>query len=360
MALIGLGTSENPFLVSNADDVRELFTDLRNTNVYELTNSIDMTEEPNLPGLYCNNYPNAGPTIRGNGYSIYGMRLNNLTDKYWIEGSSITFEDIHLSIDECQYLIMLCIQLHLINVRIDFNGSGEMGVCQHYQRGFQFLVNSLLLTVPGGKLTKVFNNREGRGSIQNCYLYSSEASSDTWGCNIVTEPFVAASYAGLPESDWSKVDGIYPQLIPTVKDYSHYTHVAGTTLLDGAGYSRRVRVLNQANNGLIGDVMTEADGTFDLDTTPHQNAVLVMAYDDVGTRLKADTAYSLDGIVFPYPANGYRYLCIQAGTTDAALPAPPLPTDQLTSGTAIFEAQKIRQPIVHGPMAPAPAVPPAE
>ena len=226
--------------------------------------------------------------------------------------------------------------------------------------GFGAVINGLLLTVPSGKLTTVFNQNSTHGSYSNCYLYSSEESGNTFACNIVTEPFLAASYAGLPESDWSKVDGIFPQLIPTVKDYSHYTRVAGTTLLDGAGYSRRVRVLNVANNGLIGDVMTEADGTFDLETTPHQNAVLVMAYDDVGTRLKAETAYALDDLVFPYPANGYRYLCIQAGTTDPALPAPPLPIDQLTSGTAIFEAQKIRQPIVHGPMAPAPAVPPAE
>ena len=149
------------------------------------------------------------------------------------------------------------------------------------------IINGLLLTVPSGKLTTVFNQRSSHGSYSNCYLYSSEESGDTFACNIVTEPFLAASYAGLPESDWSKVDGIYPQLIPTVKDYSHYTRVAGTTLLDGAGYSRRVRVLNLANNGLIGDVMTEADGTFALDTTPHKNAVLVMAYDDVGTQAQS-------------------------------------------------------------------------
>ena len=132
MALIGIGTSENPFLVSTADDVRELFSDLQNTNVYELTNSINMTEEPNLPGLLANHYPNAGATIRGNGYSIYGMRVNSINDKTWISGA-LRFEDIHLSFDECEYLFFACTSMGFLNVRIDFNDTGEMGLCRHYQ-----------------------------------------------------------------------------------------------------------------------------------------------------------------------------------------------------------------------------------
>ncbi len=107
MALIGIGTSDNPFLVSTPDDVRELFSDLKNTNVYELINSIDMTEEPNLPGLYANHYPNAGATIRGNGYSIYGMRVNAISSQNWMEGA-IGLENIHLSFDECEYLFFAC------------------------------------------------------------------------------------------------------------------------------------------------------------------------------------------------------------------------------------------------------------
>ena len=86
-----------------------------------------MTEEPNLPGLAAIHYPNPGATIRGNGYSIYGMKVNAYDDKCWMSGA-LRMEDIHLGFDECEYLFFACTNMIFLNVRIDFNGTGEMGL----------------------------------------------------------------------------------------------------------------------------------------------------------------------------------------------------------------------------------------
>ena len=146
-------------------------------------------------------------------------------------------------------------------------------------------------------------------------------------------------------------------LIPQTVDLSHLTKVAGITTVDGVPEPRSVLIVRQNNSTPLARAVSGGDGTFEVVTTPYQDPVMVMAYDSIGSQIKTDTTYSLNDIVHPPENNGYRYICIQAGTTATTLPTAPWPTDQITSGAAIFEGRKIRQPYVHGPVSPAPLIP---
>ena len=359
MAMVGAGTAAEPFLIVTPDDVREAFGNLKNTNIYELTRSIDMTDEAPLAGAYGNQYPNAGPTFKGNGHMIYGLQVDNVYGNYWLETSSIGFENIHLQFTKIDFMLFSCAVLKISNARFDFDGTGDKGLCSNWKRGYQLAVDGFLLTAAAGKIVQGFNSRENRGSVANAYMMSSETPAGTWGFTVVTDPMDAASYPGLDTAFWNNPGGVLPFLKPVLQDYSHFTHVKGTTLVDGQPESRVVRVVKSDSHGYIAQAITPADGTFDIQTTPYKDGLLVMAFDDEGTQLVADTAYALNATVHPRVSNGYRYICIQAGTTAAPLPDLPWPTGQLTSGDAIFEARKIRQPTIHGPVSPAPVIPPS-
>ena len=166
-----------------------------------------------------------------------------------------------------------------------------------------------------------------------------------------------ASYPGLPAEFWTLEAGAVPVTKPAVIDYSYIAYIAGVTTVDGAPESRYVRVYSAVSVNMIGSLVSDDEGKFNIRTTPWKEPVLIIAHDNIGEALKPATAYAIDNVAHPKGGNGYRYVCIQAGTTADPLPDLPWPTDQLTSGDAIFEAKKIRQPIIEGPVTPAPVLP---
>ncbi len=170
----------------------------------------------------------------------------------------------------------------------------------------------------------------------------------------------ASSYDLLDPAGWVIEDGTVPYPQQVSYDYSQFTRIKGVTTVDSIPESRMVRIHTARYPGYVAGGLSTDDGTFEFQTRPFTEPLLVIAHDDIGLEMRPTTDYELGDIVHPAGGNGYRYLCIQAGTTADPLPQAPWPTDQLTSGTAIFEARKIRQPIVEGPVTPAPYIPPSE
>lgn len=80
---------------------------------------------------------------------------------------------------------------------------------------------------------------------------------------------------------------------------------------------------------------------------------MVHIYDDPGAAPKPGTAYALDDLIQPPERNGYRYRCISPGTSDTSLPASEdWSGGQVVLGSATFQAEKVNQPEIFGPVTP--------
>ena len=99
--------------------------------------------------------------------------------------------------------------------------------------------------------------------------------------------------------------------------------------MDGVGRARIVRAVTADRHTLIAEKVSGEDGTYDLGTTPYTHGILVYTCDDYGTTLLPGTVYAVDDVVHPKQGNGYRYVCVQAGTTGD--PLPDFPIGPLTS-----------------------------
>jgi len=161
------------------------------------------------------------------------------------------------------------------------------------------------------------------------------------------------SLVALPEL-WSLDGASAPRLLAQdVAALIHEFQVHGITTIDNIPASRRVRAHAPTDFYQITQAMSGEDGSFQLNCGYYQDSVFVSASDDYGSQIKASTAYALNAVVHPDTPNGYRYVCTQAGTTDASLPAEPWDTEAtLVSGTAQFAPLKVNQPIIHGPIKP--------
>jgi len=169
-----------------------------------------------------------------------------------------------------------------------------------------------------------------------------------------TDQFDPANYSELTAGMWVMDGASYPR--PLSQDVSELTQgyvVKGVTTVDGVPASRRVRAHSPVDFNQIAQSMSAEDGSFLLNCIFYQDSVFVSGSDDYGSQLKAGTAYAVNAVVHPATPNGYRYVCTQAGTTDASLPAEPWDTEAtLVSGTSQFAPLKVNQPIIHGPIVP--------
>ncbi|GAA4650996.1 hypothetical protein GCM10023116_32790 [Kistimonas scapharcae] len=337
---IGDGSQSTPFLIQTSEDFEAVWHD-SGSYYYELTTDLDMD------GRVLNTNGDGGNFhLNGKGHKVINMTCG----AYWHFWGSGDIRNIEF------YIVSgLTTGLHqtcyngavLQDVRIHWQHNGDVYLSRDWPQGqpvYQNVVLSGLATL------KHIANQEGFDT-SGCYVAMNRDPNNSDGV-LVSDIYDSAEYVNLDPVLWNLTPGSVPSLIPQTGDYSRYTHVRGTTLVDGSPVPRAVRAVTMERHELIAQIDSESDGSFELVTSPYTDGILVYAFDEYGSLLKPDTAYGISDVTHPQTPNGYRYICIQAGTTDATLPTEPWPTAQLASGTAVFEAYKLRQPMLHGPVTP--------
>ena len=331
---IGNGTAESPFLIETPEQFRDAFKDqATNFYYYEVTKNSDMA------GMEIGGYNQVRAKIDGKGHVISNAihAESYLCYRWWG-----TLKNIHIimgyksSSKAIRYF-----------AQSDANGAAIENV-------------RLVFTDPMYRWSTFAMNMHG---MVSCIVNEDiDTGRSTYWCtgaknskvDVTANDTDPASYPGIDGAIWDLTGGGVPVLIPQQGDYSQYTQVKGKTLVDGIPKPRIVRAVSADKHALIAEKVSEADGSFELGTTPYTHGILVYAFDDYGSPLHPSTVYAVDDIVHPKIGNGYRYVCVQAGTTSDPLPDFPWPTDQLITGTAIFNAEKIVQPFMHGPLNPVP------
>ena len=100
-------------------------------------------------------------------------------------------------------------------------------------------------------------------------------------------------------------------------------------------------------------VSNDIDGSYILNTSPYEGAVMIIAMDNYGALWQPDTAYAEGDVIRPENFQGYVYHCTLAGTTGNAEPVWWFETDtSQTIGTAQFQAKPFSRPLAHGPIIP--------
>lgn len=142
------------------------------------------------------------------------------------------------------------------------------------------------------------------------------------------------------------------------------TQVQGVITENDLFVARRVMAITEAQLAVTDSELTkhavldstvssDVDGTYTLDTSPYEGAVMVMATDEYGTVWQSDTAYVVGDVIRPANFQGYVYQCTLAGTTGNTEPVWWYETDtSQTIGTAQFKAKPFSRPLVHGPIIP--------
>ena len=142
------------------------------------------------------------------------------------------------------------------------------------------------------------------------------------------------------------------------------TQVQGVITENDLFVARRVMAITEAQLAVTDSELTkhavldstvssDVDGTYTLDTSPYEGAVMVMATDEYGTVWQSDTAYVVGDVIRPENFQGYVYQCTLAGSTGNTEPVWWYETDtSQTIGTAQFKAKPFSRPLVHGPIIP--------
>ncbi|WP_281647950.1 hypothetical protein [Parendozoicomonas sp. Alg238-R29] len=330
----GLGTENSPYLIETPEQFRDAFKDSATAfHHYAVIQNIDMG------GMAIGGYNQVRAKIDGKGHVISNAvhAESYLCYRWWgylknihiIMGHKTTSKKI-------RYF-----------AQSDANGAAIENVRLVFTNTFYnwatFNMNM------EGMVSVIVNEDAGNGRKTYWCTGAKNAKVDVTAHD--TDP---ASYPGIDDTIWDVTGGGVPVLIPQGGDYSQYTHVMGKTMIDGVPKSRNVRAVSADRHSLIAEATSGADGSFDVGTTPYTHGILVYAFDDYGETIQPGAVYNVDDIVHPKTGNGYRYVCVQTGTTGDPLPDWPWPTDQLTTGTAIFNAEKIVQPFLHGPVTPVP------
>ncbi len=133
--------------------------------------------------------------------------------------------------------------------------------------------------------------------------------------------------------------------------------VRGNVTVESLPAKRRVVVLSESDLSLLAEGISAADGSFTLGIAEQSDPVTVLVTDKYGSKLAADTLYSLGDRVHPVTPNGFYYECTTSGTSSDAdnLPIEPWSTEtDLTTGTAVFTPSALMEPVIHSPVIPEP------
>ncbi|WP_422468598.1 hypothetical protein, partial [Endozoicomonas sp. ALC013] len=111
---------------------------------------------------------------------------------------------------------------------------------------------------------------------------------------------------------------------------------------------------NDTSQAVLGSAISDPDsGNYNIDTSPYEGAVLVVAEDDFGSEWQPDTNYQVNDVIRPLNFQGYVYYCTVAGVSNSTEPVWWIDTDNVQSvGTAKFKAKPFSRPLTHGPVNP--------
>uniref|UniRef100_UPI00214770C0 hypothetical protein n=1 Tax=Endozoicomonas sp. SESOKO4 TaxID=2828745 RepID=UPI00214770C0 len=141
------------------------------------------------------------------------------------------------------------------------------------------------------------------------------------------------------------------------------TRIQGTVIEDDLPVARRVFAITQAQlevdgsqetkHAVLNSVLSDSiSGSYSLDTSPYEGAVIVVAMDDCGEVWKANTTYTVGQVIRPANFQGYVYICTVAGTGDSTEPTWWFDDSVQAIGTAQFKAKPYTRPLAHGPVTP--------
>jgi hypothetical protein len=141
------------------------------------------------------------------------------------------------------------------------------------------------------------------------------------------------------------------------------TRIQGTVMEDDQPVTRRVFAITQAQleidgsqdsrHAVLNSVLSDnASGSYSLDTSSYEGAVIVVAMDDYGEVWQADTAYAVGDVIRPDSFQGYVYICTVSGTGDSTEPTWWFDDSVQSVGTAQFKAKPYTRPLAHGLVTP--------
>ena len=111
---------------------------------------------------------------------------------------------------------------------------------------------------------------------------------------------------------------------------------------------------DQTQHAVLNSVVSDSNnGSYSLDTSPYEGAVILVAMDEYGEVWQASTAYSVGDVIRPASFEGYVYYCVVAGTSDSIEPTWGFDINNHQSvGTAQFRAKPYSRPLAHAPIMP--------
>ena len=142
------------------------------------------------------------------------------------------------------------------------------------------------------------------------------------------------------------------------------TQVQGVITENDLPVARRVFAFTQAQLAVSGSDQTQHavlnsvvsdsnNGSYSLDTSPYEGAVILVAMDEYGEVWQGGTAYSVGDVIRPASFEGYVYYCVVAGTSDSTEPTWGFDINNHQSvGTAQFRAKPYSRPLAHAPIMP--------
>lgn len=128
-------------------------------------------------------------------------------------------------------------------------------------------------------------------------------------------------------------------------------HISGTVNIDGNPAARQVIVISDDPNGrtVLGEGLSAADGTFDIEYSDWGGAVIALAIDVYGGDWSSETPLASGTIIHPTAPNGYVYEVTSGGTTGTTEPTWST-TDPVNDGSVTYSPKAFYRPIASGPL----------
>ncbi|WP_448218396.1 hypothetical protein [Endozoicomonas sp. 2B-B] len=141
------------------------------------------------------------------------------------------------------------------------------------------------------------------------------------------------------------------------------TRIQGTVMEDDLPVARQVFAITQAQlavdgsqetkHAVLNSVLSDSiSGSYSLDTSPYEGAVIVVATDNYGEVWQGDAVYEVGDVIRPADFQGYVYLCTVSGIGDSTEPTWWFDDSVQAIGTAQFKAKPYTRPLAHGPVTP--------
>ncbi|EIY4766842.1 hypothetical protein MM188_003224 [Vibrio cholerae] len=344
MALQGSGTAADPFLVWNAEDLKEMFNrsikETRGWNI-RFMDDIEVREilysKDNYYSLYDFIFDLNGFVFS----SIYGFVLiqdyrfvyrNGIIKPINYTGGTVFYQYwSDLDAAKFQNIQVLCDLPLLSNVVLSRNGSR--------------LNTNTIVNARGGFSDGVTTEAQ----ISVCATKTNAHWKHPGQVNLTTYPAFKSSPDWV-ENEWYGLTYAYQKA----------KVLTGGCYLDDTNQplaNREIRVYpvhqtnEQYNAKWVLHGKSKPDGIFNILINEVIENVIVFCFDKVTATLLGNKPYQVGDIAVPEIQNGYKYQCITAGTT-GELPSPLPTSGLLQSGTAVFSIEPLIPPVCYGPVTP--------